>query len=115
MHTVKFIRIDENNLPQEPEEYDIKISHFRPLVKNPDKKTRGDRPEVFADRGGYTAISFVENETVRMVVSRCSQKDRFNRKAGIQECLLKLCAREMNGSLRRAYHHNDRDYTVEYV
>lgn len=61
---------------------EFKISHFRNYTN-----------KQILKNGGYTCLSMVEDGKPFSIVSRCSVKETYNRKKGVNECIRKYLQR----------------------
>ncbi len=61
---------------------EFKISHFRNYTN-----------KQILKNGGYTCLSMVEDGKPFSIVSRCSARETYNRKKGVQECIRKYLQR----------------------
>lgn len=103
------IKADLYNIKQpmvqgEPSTIEFKISHFRNYTN-----------KQILKNGGYTCLSMVEDGKPFSIVSRCSAKETYNRKKGVQECIRKYLQRtygtEVMLSMDRK---NPRHYIVHF-
>lgn len=88
----------------EPTTIEFKISHFRNYTS-----------KQIIKNGGYTCLSMVEDGKPFSIVSRCSAKETFNRKRGVDECLRKYLQRTYGNSETEVLLSIDRKNPRHYI